>query len=246
MELPTYVALSRLTAQQREMDVTATNLANANTPGFKASRVLFSDWLSNQVGTGSPKGERTIAYTQDRATYRDLQSGAFQNTGNPLDLAIAGDGYFSVGTARGPRLTRAGRFSPLADGTIGDMDGNKLLDAAGQPLRISPDDTDLSITADGSVSASSGSIGKIGIVMPTDPNRMTAEGARLLRADTPTRPVTNAKIVQGAIEDSNVQAITETTKMMNQLRSFQFTSQFVQSEADRMQSAIDKITARKM
>lgn len=246
MELPTYIALSRLSAQQREMDVTATNLANTNTPGFKASRVLFTDWLSNQVGTNSPKGERTIAYTQDRATYRELQSGAFQNTGNPLDLAISGDGYFTVSTPRGPRLTRAGRFSPLSDGTIGDMDGNKLLDAAGQPLRVSPDDTDLSITADGSVSSSSGSIGKIGVVMPTDPNRMTAEGARLMRADVPTSAVGAAKVVQGAVEDSNVQPIAETTRMMNLMRSFQFTSQFVQSEADRMQSAIDKITARKI
>jgi flagellar basal-body rod protein FlgF len=73
---------------------------------------------------------------------------------------------------------------------------------------------------------------------------MTAEGARLLRADAATAPVATPKLVQGAVEDSNVQPIVETTRMMNDLRSFQFTSQFLQAEADRMQTAIDKITQR--
>ncbi len=246
MELPTYVALSRLSAQQREMDVTATNLANASTPGYRASRVLFADWLSNQSGTNTPRGEPSIAYAQDRATYRDQQPGALQHTGNPLDIAISGDGYFTVDTPRGPRLTRAGRYTALADGTVGDMDGNKLLDTAGRPLRLAQGDAEIAITADGTVSSESGPIGQIGIVAPADANRLTAEGARLLRADSPTARVASPKLVQGAVEDSNVQPILETTRMMNEVRSFQFTSQFVQSEADRMQSAIDKITARKM
>ncbi len=245
MELPTYIALSRLSAQQRALDVTAANLANASTPGFKASRVQFSDWLSSQVGTNAPPGDRTVAYTQDRATYREQQPGTLSHTSNPLDIAISGDGYFTVATPRGPRLTRAGHFSPQSDGTIGDLAGNKLLDAAGQPLRLSPTDASITITADGSISTESGPVGRIGVVQPADLNRMTAEGAQDLRADTPTTPVAQPKVVQGATEDSNVQPIIETTQMMDDLRSFQFTSQFIQSEADRMQSAIDKITGSK-
>lgn len=244
MELPTYVALSRLSAQQRALDVTAANLANASTPGFKASRVLFTDWLSSQVGTNAPKGDRNVAYTQDRATYREQQSGTLQHTSNPLDLAIAGDGFFTVATPRGPRLTRAGHFTPQADGTIGDLEGNKLLDAAGKPLRLSPTDADITVTADGTISTESGQIGRIGVVQPADLNRMTAEGSRNLRADTATKPVAQPNVVQGAVEDSNVQPILETTRMMDDLRSFQFTSQFIQAEADRMQTAIDKITQR--
>ena len=245
MELPTYVALSRLAAQQRALDVTASNLANTNTPGFKASRVLFSDWLSPQTGTDAPTGDRKLAYTQDRATYREQQSGPLQNTANPLDLAISGEGYFTVNTPRGPRLTRAGHFTQQANGTIGDMDGNALLSSTGAPLRIAPTDTAITITADGTVSTESGEIGRIGVVNPTDLNRMTAEGNRDLRADVPTVAVPQPKVVQGAVEDSNVQAVVETTRMMSDLRSFQFTTQFVQAESDRMQSAIDRITARK-
>ena len=242
MELTTDIALSRLIAQQRALDVTATNLANAGTPGFKAERTVFSDWLSKQTGTDSPRGGGTVAFMQDRATYRDQQAGPLQHTGNPLDLAVSGSGFFSVDSPRGPRLTRAGHFTPLPDGRLGDVDGNALLDRAGQPIRLSAADSIITVTADGTVSSQNGRLGQIGLVQPDDPNRMTAEGARTLRADGPTTAVAAPQIVQGAVEDSNVQPVMEMTRMMTDLREFQFTTQFVQAESDRRQSAIDKLT----
>jgi len=187
MELTTNVALSRLVAQQRALDVTATNLANASTPGFKAERVVFSDWLSKQSGTDSPRGGGTVAFMQDRATYRDRQAGPVQHTGNPLDLALGGDGYFTVDTPRGPRLTRAGRFAPMPDGRLADADGNALLDRAGQPVRLSPADTSITITADGSISSQNGRLGQVGVVQPDDPNRMTLEGGRSAPTARPAR-----------------------------------------------------------
>ena len=241
MELTTDIALSRLIAQQRALDVTATNLANTGTPGFKAERTVFSDWLSKQTGTDSPRGDGTVAFMQDRATYRDQQAGPLQHTGNPLDLAVSGNGFFTVDGPRGPRLTRAGHFTPLPDGRLGDVDGNALLDRAGQPIRLSAADSIITVTADGTVSSQNGRLGQIGLVQPDDPNRMTAEGARTLRADGPTTPVASPQLVQGAVEDSNVQPVTEMTRMMTDLREFQFTTQFVQAESDRRQSAIDKL-----
>lgn len=245
MEVPSYIALSRLVAQGRALEVTATNMANANTPGFKAERVLFSDWLSKQTGTDAPPGGRTVQFVQDRATYRDQQAGPVQQTGNPFDLALGGDGYFSVETARGPRLTRAGRFTPMSDGRLGDAEGNALLDTAGQPIRISAADQRITVAADGTVSSENGRIGKVGVVRPSDPMRVTAEGGRTLRADADTVPVDKPQVIQGAVEDSNVQPVLEMTRMMADLREFQFTTQFVQGEADRLQSSIDKITQRK-
>ncbi|HST74322.1 MAG TPA: flagellar hook-basal body complex protein [Acetobacteraceae bacterium] len=245
MDTATYVATSRLVAQQRAMDVLGDNIANAGTPGFKAERVLFSDWLARQQGTEAPRGGRTIAYTQDRATYRELEPGSVSHTGNPLDVAITGDGYFTVGAPQGPRLTRAGRFGLMPDGTIADGAGNALLDTNGKPLQIAQADTRITIAGDGTVSSENGQIGKIGIVKPADPRRLQAEGGRLARADTPTSPVATPKIVQGAVEESNVQPITEMTRMMTGLREFQFVSQFVQGESDRQQSAIDKILTRR-
>ncbi len=237
--------MSRLVAQQHSLDVTANNIANANTPGFKTQRVIFSDWLSKQTRVETPSEGQNIAYTQDRATYRDQQSGTIKQTGNTFDLALTGEGYFTVDTARGPRLTRAGHFTPMADGKLGDADGNALLDISGQPLRISANDAQIVISSNGVISSENGPLGAVGVVRPVDANALIAEGNRLLRSDGPTLAVKPEGLLQGAVEDSNVVPVLEMTRMMAELREFQFTSQFVQSEADRQQSSIDKITQRK-
>lgn len=245
MQLPSYVALSFLSAQSRSLEVTAANLANAGTAGFKAERVLFSDWLSRQGGTDGSHGTRPVAYVQDRATYRDQAAGPMTQTGNPLDLAIVGDGFFTVETSHGPRLTRAGRFTPQPDGTIANDAGEALLDAGGQKLRLSAADVTLTVTADGALGSENGRIGRIGVVQPADAGRMQAEGGTTLLAQTGTEPVERPRVMQGMLEDSNVRPVLEMTRMMSGLRSFQFAAQFVESEATRVQSAIDKIMQRR-
>jgi flagellar basal-body rod protein FlgF len=240
MDIASSVAASRLTAAQRALEVTADNIANADTPGYRTERVLFTDWLNRQTGDTAPGG-RTIAYVQDRATWREQSQGAISRTGNPFDLALAGDGYFTVNTPAGPRLTRNGRFGLQPDGTLADMSGNAVLDTAGQPIQLSPADTSVAIAGDGTVSSQNGQLGKIGVVQPADTQRLTAEGNTLLRADTPTTAMATPGIVQGAVEGSNVQPVLELTRMMDGLRQFQFVSELVQAEGDRQQSAIDKL-----
>ena len=111
----------------------------------------------------------------------------------------------------------------------------------GAPMRIAAADTQLTVTADGTISSQNGPIGKIGIVKPTDANRLTAEGSRLFRPDVPTVPVAKPKVIQGAVEDSNVQAVPELVRMMSTERDFQFVTQFVEAEGQRQQTAIDKL-----
>jgi len=241
MDINSTVAASRLIAQQHAMDVIAGNVANANTPGYRAERVQFSDWLGRQNGADTPPGGKTIAYTQDRATWRDQQAGTLTHTGNPFDLALSGDGYFTVNTPRGPRLTRDGRFGPMPDGTLADASGNALLDSNGQPIQLAPTDTQVTIAGDGTVSGRNGQLAKVGVVQPTDPMQLSAEGGTLFRSGSATTAVPAPGIVQGAMEGSNVQPVTEITRMMDGLREFQFVSQFVQAESDRQQSAIDKL-----
>jgi flagellar basal-body rod protein FlgF len=243
MQNTTDIALSRLIAQQRAMDVTANNIANADTPGFKAERVLFSTWLSRQKLDPQVPGERTIDYAQDRATYRDNAAGALQTTGNPLDLALAGEGYFTVQTTQGVRLTRAGRFSLMPDGTIADLDGNPLMDTQGRKLQISPGETDLSVAGDGTLSTRNGTVGRIAVVTADTPYALRAQGGRLFDpGGSPLTPVAAPHITQGALEDSNVQPVVELATMMSTLREFQYVAGFVQSESDRMSGAIEKIT----
>ena len=241
MENTTYIALSRLDAQQRAMDVVANNIANANTDGFKAQRLLFSDYLSQQHGVQAPTGGTTLVYTQDRATYADRGDGALIQTGNPLDVALSGTGYFTLSTPAGTRLSRAGHFGIMADGRLADASGNLVLDKTGAPIQLSPSDTDVKISGDGTISTENGPVGQLGIVTVDDPSRLTPEGGKLYRSDAPLIPVAQPKVSQGALEGSNVQTITELTRMIQTQREFQFVSQFVESEAQRQQTAIDKI-----
>ena len=241
MDITSNIAASRLVAQQRTMDVIADNIANANTPGFKAERMQFSDWLNRQSGTAVPRGGRAIAYVQDRATWREQQAGTLSHTGNPFDLALTGDGYFTVNTPRGPRLTRDGRFGLLPDGTVADASGNALLDTNGRPLQLAPTDTRVNVAGDGTVSSENGQLGKIGIVRPNDAMQMAAEGGTQFRATGPTAVVAAPALVQGAVEDSNVQPVLEVTRMMDGERQFQFLAQFMQAESDRQQQVIDKL-----
>jgi flagellar basal-body rod protein FlgF len=241
MDITTSLAVSRLVAQQRALDITANNIANANTPGYRTERVQFSDWIDQQPGTASPPGGHTITYTQDRATYRESQPGSLTHTANPLDLALTGDGYFTVNTKAGPRLTRDGRFGLMPNGTLADSNGNAVLNTTGQPIQIGPTDTQISIAGDGSIASENGPIGKIGIVQPTDPMQLRAEGATNFVSGSTTAPVATPNVVQGAVEGSNVQPVMEVTRMMDDVRQFQFVTQLVQAEGDRQQSAIDKL-----
>ena len=241
MENASYIALSRLIAQQRALDVRASNIANANTPGFKAESVVFSDYLVQQKGIATPMGGRAVQMVQDRATWRDYTEGQLLKTGNPLDLALQGDGFFTVQTNQGVRYTRSGRFSMSAAGNIVDTSGNTLLGTDGKPISVPPESTALTVDADGSISSDGSSIGKFRVVQFDDPQTMQAEGSSLFSSKQPPRDVASPQIMQGSVEGANVEAISQVTQMMAEMREFEFASQFVDGEAQREQSAIDRI-----
>jgi flagellar basal-body rod protein FlgF len=245
MENGTTIALSRLVAQQRALDVTAGNIGNANTAGYRAARMLFSDWVLREPALGRPPGDRVLSYVQDKATWRDQRPGPIATTGNPLDLAI-GDpaGYFTVRSANGIRLTRGGHFGLSPNGAIVDDAGDALLSDAGQPLTLTPTDTHITVAGDGTMSSENGLIGKVAVVTASDPRQVAPEGDQRQVANTPTAPLATPHIVQGAIEGSNVEAVEETTRMMTDLREFQFVAQYVQGESDRLNNAIEKLSQR--
>jgi flagellar basal-body rod protein FlgF len=235
------IALSRLSTQENALSVIAGNLANASSPGYKANRLVFANWLVSEPAGAMPHGDQKLAFAQSRATYSDHTEGSIAHTGNQLDLALGGDGYFTVQTPNGVRLTRAGRFSMRADGTVTDESGNALLDVNKQPVRLSVADTVLTVKSDGTLSSQNGTLAQIAVVIPNDPNRLTEEGGRLLRPDVPTTPAARPQVIQGAVEDSNVQPITEINHMIQTERDYQFVAQFVEAEGQRKQTAIDKI-----
>jgi flagellar basal-body rod protein FlgF len=242
MDVAGYVMLSRIALQERATSVLANNIANVDTPGFRASRAVFGQQVSRAGGIDGPAGLGRTAYVQDRATWRETQPGTIQQTGNPLDVAITGDGYFAVETPRGERYTRAGRFTLGADGRVLDMQGNPLLSIDGQPLAVAPGDTRLEILGDGTLRSENGPIGRIRVVRFENQQRLRAEGDRHFDAagEAPL-PVDRPALMQGAVEGSNVQAIAEMNRMTVELREYQFATQFMEKEGERMQSVIDRL-----
>ncbi|MCQ4162272.1 flagellar basal-body rod protein FlgF [Roseomonas sp. GC11] len=246
MDMPGYVVLSRLAAQQRATDAMAANIANADTPGYKATELLFGQFLEKQSQVAAPRGGREVAFAQDRATWRDFTAGSLQATGNPLDIAISGPGFFAVRTENGERYTRAGRFALSPDSEVVDIAGNPVLTEDGAPLAIPPGASRIEIAGDGAVRTEQGPVGRLRLVTFADPQKLTAEGSRLYASpdDMPAEPVERPAMVQGSVEGSNVQPIIELTRLTAGLREFQFASQFLETEGDRVKDAVGRILKR--
>jgi len=248
MDSPGYIVLSRLVAAQRVTAVTANNIANADTPGFRAQRPLFGAVLERQIGAEPPGGLRDLAFAQDRATWRDGTAAPLIRTGNPLDLALADqDAFFVVQTPAGERFTRAGRFTLDGEGRVVDPEGNAVLGATGQPIRIEPGASRIAVRGDGSVETENGPAGRLRAVRFRDAQGLTAEGERNLAAppgEVP-EPVERPGVVQGAMEGSNVRPVLELTRLTDEMRHFQMVAQMAEREGERVGSAVERILRRR-
>lgn len=246
MDNPGYIILSRLAPQHRATAVLAHNVANADTPGFRALRPVFAEYVTRQDGAAVPAGGRPIAFAQDRATWRDTSQGPLQTTGNPLDLAINGEGFFAVETPRGERFTRAGRFSIGAGGRIVDMEGNPVLGLEGNPIAVAPNDTRITVQGDGTIRSENGALGRLRVVRFDNVQSLRAEGDRLFDpAGEDALPVERPAVLQGVVEGSNVRPILEMTRLTAELREFQFAAQFAEREGERLSTAVERILRRR-
>jgi flagellar basal-body rod protein FlgF len=247
MDNPGYIILSRLSLQARATQALAHNVANADTPGYRALRPVFAAYVARQdAAAAPPPGGRPVHFVQDRATWRDMETGAMQVTGNPLDVAITGEGFFAVETPRGERFTRAGRFSLGDGGRILDMEGHPVLGQDGQPLAVSPNDSRIEIQGDGTVRSENGVIGRLRVVRFDNPQALRAEGDRLFdAAGENAQAIERPALRQGVLEGSNVRPILEMTRLTTELREFQFAAQFAEREGERQSTAVERILRRR-
>lgn len=233
------VSLSRQMALQRQMDVVANNMANINTTGFKAEDLLFEQYDMPGAADNEFPGSQTVAYTQDWATVHNTINGPLDQTGNPLDVALSGEGFFTVSTAAGNRYTRAGSFAINAQGYLVDLNGNQVLSDSG-PIHFDSSDTDITISKDGTVSTSQGSKGKLAVVEFADPQQLKREGSNLWSGQG-AQPATNTTVVQGSIERSNVSGVTEMTQMIQVQRAYEQLATLMQQQDDLRNTAVQKL-----
>lgn len=233
MDLAGYVALTRQSGLAKEMQVVANNIANISTTGFRREGVLFAEEVEPLDAEGN-----SVAMTDARARYTDELQGALQQTDGPLDMAIEGDGYFTVQTPQGERLTRAGAFLRGPSGEIVNADGDQLLDEGGGAITIPIEAQHIALASDGTLSADGQPLAKVGLVRVEDQTKLFREGGTLYRAEGGTVPVENAKVVQGFVEQSNVNPVAEIARMVEVQRAYEYGQKLMDQEDERIRLVV--------
>jgi len=231
-----YSAAAGMQAQQQRIDSVANDLANVNTNGYKHTRVAFRDLLyvndaSGNVRSGAGAAATTIG--------RGFTQGSMRETGNPLDVAIEGEGFLRVRRADGTdALTRDGSLRIDPRGRLTTQRGELVQPAITVPAGTN--ESAVSIGADGTVSASNRPVGRIQLVNVRSPESLDPIGENLYRTTAASGAATNAtgaRLTQGSVEASNVDVGDSMTEMIDAQRSFQLASRAVQMQDQMLQIA---------
>ncbi len=254
MDRGIYVTTSASMAQERVIDTISNNLANMNTHGFKADRLLFSTYMqksmNKQVEAPTPeeirkgfftKGVEESTYMTGSQGYTDFSQGALQATSNTMDIALEGDGVMTVSTLEGERYTRGGNFKVNATGELVTSDGYKLLDEGKSPINVGTDK--FSIREDGTVTTGTGEFaGKIRVVEFADKSQLKKMGNGLYMAEDQAQEEGSSTLVkQGYLEGSNINPVAEMTKMITAMRTYEAFQKSVHSHDDMTQKLISDV-----
>ncbi len=250
MENTLLIGLSRQVVLERQMDVVANNIANVNTNGFKADRSLFEEHLISGAHEDNFVGrDRRLSFVNDRATFHDFSQGSAEQTRNPLDVAIDGRGFLVVQTPAGERYTRDGGLQINNQGQLVNLSGYPVLGNSG-PIVFQPTDKEISIAPDGNVTVLEGTNridsvrGKLRVVSFADAQKLLKEGSNLYAAGEGgggALPDPTSRVRQGFIEKSNVNSVTEMTRMIEVTRTYTQISALLQQQSDMRRSAIEKL-----
>lgn len=237
MDNTVYATLNRQSGLMQEMRTVANNISNISTAGFRKEGVIFSEHIAALDGGGN---SLSMAYANGRLI--DQRQGPLAQTGGTFDFALEGDGYFQIETPQGNQLTRAGSFTPNENGELVNMDGHRLLDNGGAPIFVPTDAGPISVGEDGTISADGNPIAQIGVFAPNDPNGLIHQGGTRFDATAGVQPVEGTSILQGYVEESNVDAIGEITRMIEVQRAYELGQTFLDKEDERIRGVISTLT----
>lgn len=237
MQSGLYVSLSSQMALERRLTTLADNMANINTVGFRSTDVKFDEVLSATHNAQNAK----VAFVSQGNDYLSTRQGQFDRTGNPLDFAIKGEGWFAIDTPSGQVMTRDGRFSLTETGALVSSRGYPVLDPGGAPIQVNREGGEISVGADGNIIQDGRQVGTIGIFsFDLDRGFIRHENSGVIPTDTPSAVVDDPKIgvVQGYVEQSNVNGIREMTQLIQINRAFDSISSVMRESESSMQEAI--------
>jgi flagellar basal-body rod protein FlgF len=224
---------------QRRMDVTANNLANVATSGFKADALVLEE--VDDTSAHADAAPEDIRFVRDIGIMRDMRQGPIAMTSNPLDVAIEGDGFFMVEGPSGPLYTRDGAFSLTGEGKLVTSDGHAVLNSGGAPIVFDPQGEGPTIGRDGAISVAGVEAGRIGVASFAAPGALSKVGDNLWDAqDQPTEPFEGV-VIQGALEGSNVRPVIELTRLIEISRAYESAARIVSGADELRQRAIQTL-----
>ena len=247
-----YSALFGAMSNELRLDTISNNLANVNTTGFKKEAYAFHDtfqrfahdYLTDDRTNIRGKEIWPRAYVMARprlsGQYSDQSQGSMQVTGNPLDVALVGKGYFKVRTPEGDRLTRSGSFQLANDGRLITEQGYEVLGDGGTPIEL-PRDNKIEIDSKGRISADGIQLSQLDLTDVSDIKGLEKLGNNLYKikdgSSATEIPAEEVSVQQGYLEKSNVEIVTEMVNMMEAQRAFEI-SQKLMTTTDSMESLV--------
>ena len=240
MDNTTYVGLSRQMTLRRELDIVANNIANADTAGFKVEN------LTTETEQRAPAKDAQVPHAArfvlDSGVARDFGQGPLKTTSNELDVAIEGDGFFSVQTPDGERYTRDGRFRLDTTGQLVTQSGAAVLSQGGAPITLRREGSSPAIGADGTVSQDGEIIGRIGVVRFDNLAALSKTGDGLYLADgVAPNPAPDARVAQGMLEGSNANPVLEVVKLIEVSRAYERVTRMMDQTQDLSRRAIERL-----
>jgi flagellar basal-body rod protein FlgF len=236
MDTSTYIALSGQNARQHQMEVLANNIANLSTPGFKAEKMMFQEYLSKPTDGSDPS-----SYVVSQGNARDMSQGPLNHTGNPLDVALNGAGFMTVTTPTGNQYTRNGHLQLDNQGELVTSAGLIVQGDGGSPIVIPAGAGSITIGKDGTVATDKQTIGKIAVVNFDNPQLLAETQSGLYTTTQTAQPATTTNVEQGTIEEANIQPVVEMTKLMNAAHEIGMAKNFADGEHTRIKNAIDRL-----
>ena len=235
------IGLSRQMALKTRMNVIANNLANINTAGFKRDTVHMEEFRMPAAQMTELRGrDKALSYVHDRAVLNNMSAGSMKQSGNELDVAINGKGWFSVNTPAGERFTRNGEFKLNNEGTLVTNDGFPV-QGTGGPIAFGPNETQITIARDGTISSSEGVKGQLRVVNFNEEQNLNKEGFNLFKTDEQPTPVEQPNLMQGMVEGSNVKPVLELTTMIETTRAYVNQAQLLKKSEELKTEAMNKL-----
>lgn len=216
-----YILASKMLTQRKHLSVISNNVANVNTHGYKKEELDFASVMAKK------NGAKVATFAKAQPLRLDFSAGSLEQTNNPLDMAVHGDGMFAISVNGETQYTRNGHFMMDAEGNLITANGHAVLDGNFAAITIPPDAKQVVLTQDGTLATENGPLVNLGIFEFAEGADIRNLGQGRYRTSDPAILKETPRVLQGMLEGANVQPVEETVRLTELMRSYQSASQLV-------------------